>query len=152
MSFVNYISFSRAVSSPLKPSQNNIPIFKGSSLNRKPYERKQDKMASLPSSPVCQTNNENKKREQEIDHLRSNPARERRANGKDKDNRKQLRTFSKRSRDKCRNKIFALFHSCKADFTFLTLTMVGDSSDQQAQQCLNKFLTVLRSRYGLFSY
>jgi ribosomal protein L20 len=30
--------------------------------------------------------------------------------------------------------------------------MVGDCSDQQGQKCLNKFLTVLRSRHCLFSY
>lgn len=150
MSFVNYISFSRAVSSRLKHSQNNIPIFKGSSLNRKKSERKKNQMASTLAGEVCEGSPDDSESQSTVNSLRANTADQRSANEQKK--KIQYRTFSKRSRDKCRNKIFALFSSSKSTFTFLTLTMVGDCSDFQAQKCLNKFLTVLRKRYGLFSY
>lgn len=147
MSFINYISFTKAVSFRIKPTQRDLPFFKGSSLNRKQDECKKT------TSEVCSAINENEKRKQAVNSLRINSAFERSTAKQDtKRNNDRVRTFSRRSRDKCRNKIFALFETSGTNFTFLTLTMIGECSDQAAQKCLNKFLTVLRKRYGLFSY
>jgi hypothetical protein len=61
--------------------------------------------------------------------------------------------LSGRSKDKIKNKIQSLYRACPSSkFTFLTLTFINDVSHKDAKQCLNKFLTVLRKRYGKFMY
>ena len=155
MSFVNYISYTRAVSARIKPTQNTLPIFKGSSLNRKKDASKKTLASSLPGE-VCTDVNENEKRKQASNSLRSHSSGKRSVNksGADRSHtgHRKERKFSSRSRNKSREKTFALYDASPADFTFLTLTMIGDCTDRLAQKCLNKFLTVLRSKHGLFNY
>jgi hypothetical protein len=76
-----------------------------------------------------------------------------------KDNSKH--TTSKRTKDKIKEKMLALYRACSGkkgyrshvvNFTLCTLTFVAPVDDRKGVECLNKFLTVLRDRYGKFAY
>lgn len=70
-------------------------------------------------------------------------------------------TNSKRTKYKIKENMLALYRACSGkkgsrshvvNFTLCTLTFVAPVEDKEGMKCLNKFLTVLRDRYGKFSY
>lgn len=152
MSFVNHISYTRAVSARIQRTQSEIPIFKGSSFNRKPKKEPQsatstdgkttDELHAEPEN-ILPGNDLFDEPEITCDLESLTPVRKK----------SDLRIFSSRSRNKCKEKIFAMFGCSGADrFTFLTLSFIAPVSDKDGAKCLNKFLTVLRKRYGNFMY
>jgi hypothetical protein len=62
------------------------------------------------------------------------------------------RGMSRRTRIKIKEKMMAVYAGSKNNFTLQTLTMVAECTDYQAVKCLNKYLTVLRKKDGLFNY
>lgn len=68
--------------------------------------------------------------------------------------RKQLedKGMSKRTKIKIKEKMMALYAANKNSFTLKTLTLIGDATDREAVQCLNKYLTALRKKYNQFNY
>jgi hypothetical protein len=60
--------------------------------------------------------------------------------------------MSRRTRIKIKEKMMAVYAASKNVFTLQTLTMIAPCSDYQAVSCLNKYLTVLRKKEGLFNY
>lgn len=64
----------------------------------------------------------------------------------------RIHLLSKRTKGKLRDKATALFRCFKADGILATLTFIAKVEDKTAVKILNKFLTVLRTEYGLKNY
>jgi len=60
--------------------------------------------------------------------------------------------MSRRTRIKIKEKMMSVFAASKNNFTLQTLTLVAPAADWLAVKCLNKYLTVLRKKSGLFNY
>lgn len=69
--------------------------------------------------------------------------------------------ISRRSRDKIREKMLAMFNACKGkngyraervDFTMVTLTFIGRVTDRKATHVLGAFLDVVQRKYRQFNY
>jgi hypothetical protein len=64
----------------------------------------------------------------------------------------EAKAMSRRTRIKIKEKMMAVYSASKNNFTLQTLTLVAPATDYQAIKCLNKYLTVLRKKNGLFNY
>ena len=73
----------------------------------------------------------------------------------------QLRGTSERTKHKIKDKMLSFFEASKGkkgfrhnkvDFYFITLTFINKVNDKLAISVLNKFLTVLKNKYGNFGY
>lgn len=60
--------------------------------------------------------------------------------------------MSRRTRIKIKEKMMAVYAASKNNFSLQTLTMIAPCTDFAAVKCLNKYLTVLRKKDGLFNY
>lgn len=160
MSFANHISYTRSVSARIPRNQGEIPFFKGSSFNRKRPEKSTQTAEALIKKAFEGINGEGDSLpgndfdtmpQDECSLESAAPRMESLAPIRKK--RRTTNIFSSRSRNKCKEKIFAMFGcSTLANFTFLTLTFVAPVPDKTGAKILNKFLTVLRKRYGNFMY
>jgi hypothetical protein len=64
----------------------------------------------------------------------------------------EVKAMSRRTRIKIKEKMMAVYSASKNNFSLQTLTLVAPATDQAAITCLNKYLTVLRKKNGLFNY
>lgn len=60
--------------------------------------------------------------------------------------------MSRRTKIKVKEKMLALYAASKKTFSFITLTMINDCTDTLAVKLLNKFLTAVKKKEGLFNY
>lgn len=62
------------------------------------------------------------------------------------------KSMSRRTKIKVKEKMLAMYAASSKKFTFQTLTFVNSVTDREGIKCLNKYLTVLRKKNGLFNY
>lgn len=62
------------------------------------------------------------------------------------------KSMSRRTKIKVKEKMLAMYAASSKKFTFQTLTFVATVTDRNGIKCLNKYLTVLRKKIGLFNY
>ncbi len=135
MAYVTTISNTRCMS--FKQPRNGASLFGGSSLGRAASDLQKRKKASTDGHKKVSRKKGLRRCLEDFDKPLSAP--------------KQF-VFSRRSKDKCANKIFSLYKaSVGQQFYFLTLTFIASVTDKQGQQCLNKFFTVLR-KFATFHY
>jgi hypothetical protein len=72
-----------------------------------------------------------------------------------------LHSLSKRSKDKVKDKMLAMYRACSGkngfrshvvDFTFCTLTFIAPVQDNKGMDILNVWFATIKKRYGKFNY
>jgi hypothetical protein len=125
-------------------SATSKQYFQGSSLLRKKVPKKEAVQLLEPTKTLDQSFF---KREQKFisNKIRNVERLHKKQHLEDK-------AMSRRTRIKIKEKMMAVYSASKNNFTLQTLTMVAPCSDYEAVKCLNKYLTVLRKKNGLFNY
>lgn len=143
------LGYNRAIGASYNGSKQ--PYFQGSSLNR-PKVRKERKYTEIQAEAqgsfkqVSPGLSKGQNAGSEPDMLR-------RPKTAYKNSFRDGRTISRRSKQKIKDKIFALYRaSGNSNFTFCTLTVISKCTDRAGVSVLNKFLTALRTKYGKFVY
>lgn len=152
------LSFTRAVCIPTRSNGGPMEFFQGSSLSRKkkPTDTNTD-AAGLDKSQYNEAQNSAafKIAQNAKNNYYKILAR------KKADKRKMLggfKTLSYHSKQKIKNKIFALYNSAEVlkmqkQFTFLTLTFVEEpESHTQGKKLLNRYIDNLQKQYGKFPF
>jgi hypothetical protein len=142
--FTYTLGYNRAIGSAYKGSTQQY--FQGSSLNRKPVVKKEQNQVLQTAKEIFFKAVDERNPQPEANVLS-------RIKAPHSNSFRDGRTISRRSKQKIKDKIFALYRSSgNSNFTFLTLTLIGSSTDRAGVTVLNKFLTVLRTKYGKFVY
>ncbi len=170
--FIHTLSYNRSIGYISRTDQKQL--YNGSTFNRKPPIEKPVDPWEIAYALASEDEQERMQMERDYQNYRSNygisfyqfetigsrltgyqiaPEKQKKDNSK--------HTTSKRTKDKIKEKMLALYRACSGkkgmrshvvNFTLCTLTFVAPVGDHDGVKCLNKFLTVLRDRYGKFAY
>lgn len=122
--------------------------FQGSSINRKKRDKCKKESAQAPAETLNQSFFEAVQYRRKFNKL----FRTIEDAGKRKHNKTTENVMSRRTKIKVKEKMLALYAASKKTFSFITLTMINDCADTLAVKLLNKFLTAVRKKEGLFNY
>ena len=168
--FVHRLSYNKAVGYINR--RDRLHIYNGSSYNRKPSDRPAD---PWDVAYALASNEEKEQMEIERDYLLYRPniglqSYQYRYKGSrltgieilpEKKERSTTHTLSKRSKDKVRDKMLAMYRACSGrdgfrsnivNFTFCTLTFIAPVDDNDGMDVLNTWFTTIKKRYGNFNY
>ena len=146
--YVDQLSYTRLCAYEHNREHRLLP-FVGSSLCRTNSKKEKKKTNKKTAKKIILSVDGNGELQQEIDGLCTDKATQPGA-GKGAS---RVRVRSSRTSSKIKNKAFA-FIDAYSDTTinFLTLSFINRTTDTNGARCLNKFLTMMRKRYGKFAY